>query len=328
MTEQAGVKKPMKTYSEDLRQRIILAKYETNVSDQEIANRFQVSRSFVNKLVRQYKKTRSYKSLPHGGGKTPLLQEKEIIILLELVEEDNDATLKELRERLEKKTGITVSIATICRALKKQGVTRKKKTIHASEAATERVQKLRQEYWESIRDINLDDLVFLDETGVNLAMTRHYGRATKGKRAYGKCPYNRGSNYTLIGAITKKGMLASLTFEGWTNTDTFLVYIEEVLAPKLWPGAVVVMDNLKAHQATKVKKALAESGAKIIFLSPYSPEFNPIENCWSKIKEYLRSQEARNPEKLYQAINEAINSVTDNDIIGWLTHCCYYAPSD
>lgn len=86
------------------------------------------------------------------------------------------------------------------------------------------------------------------------------------------------------------------------------------------------MDNLPAHKATKVRKAFESVGARVKFLSPYSPDFNPIENCWSKLKEYLRSQEARTSEQLARAIAQALDLVTDKDIIGWFTHCCYYVP--
>ena len=183
---------------------------------------------------------------------------------------------------------------------------------------------MRREYWTTIGEVKLSDLVFIDETGVNIAMTRHFARATKGKRADGKCSNNRGKNITLIGANATSGFLAPFTFEGWTNKEAFLTYVTEVLIPQLWPGACVVMDNLPAPKATKVREMIESVGAKVVFLSPYSPDFNPIENCWSKIKEYLRSRESRNPEDLNQAINEAIDLVTDEDIIGWFTHCCYY----
>jgi transposase len=157
-------------------------------------------------------------------------------------------------------------------------------------------------------------------------MTRRYARAKKGLRAYSKSPYNRGKNITLIGALATSGILAPFTFEGWTNQEAFLTYVTEVLAPQLWTGACVVMDNLPAHKATKVRKAIESVGARIKFLSPYSPDFNPIENCWSKLKEYLRSQEARTYDQLDRAIAQAINLVSDQDIIGWFTHCCYYVP--
>ena len=113
-----------------------------------------------------------------------------------------DATLQELSERLAKKTGVKASLSTICRFLQKLELTRKKKTLHANEAQSERVQTLRSQSWTTIGEIRLQDLVFIDETGVNLAMTRRYARAKKGLRAYNKCPYNRGENITFIGALT------------------------------------------------------------------------------------------------------------------------------
>jgi hypothetical protein len=175
------------------------------------------------------------------------------------------------------KTGSETSIATRCRLLQKLNLTRKK-TLHASEAESQRVQNLRRQYWTTIAEVKLSDLVFIDETGVNLAMTRRYGRAKKGKRAYGKCPYNRGRNLTLIGAIARSGFLAPFTFEGWTDREAFITYVREVLTPQLWVGAIVVMDNLPAQKATQVREMIESVGAQVVFLSLYSPDFNPIEN--------------------------------------------------
>ena len=316
----------MKPYSKDFRTKIIETKQKTNESIQQIANRFQVSYSFVYRLLKRYKATASVEPTPHGGGKPPLLNSQQIELLSQLVEEDNDATLQQLSLRLTEKIGIKVSIPTICRLLQRLELTRKKKTLHADEAQTERVQKLRREYWTTIGEVCLKDLVFIDETGVNLAMTRRYARAKKGERAYSKSPYNRGQNITMIGAISTTGFLAPFTFEGWTDKEAFLTYVTQVLVPELWVGACVVMDNLPAHKAIKVREAIESVGAKVKFLSPYSPDFNPIENCWSKLKAFLRSQEARTYKELDSSISEAINLITDKDIIGWFTHCCYYVP--
>lgn len=318
----------MKAYSTDLRQKIIETKLETQEADQKIAERFRVSRSFVNKLVRQYQLIGNYETLPHGGGAQAKLTREQIAVVIQLVEGNNDATLEHLSDLLKEKSGIKVSISTICRLLQRLKLTRKKKTLHANEAESERVQNLRREYWTTIGEVKLCDLVFIDETGVNLAMTRRYARAEKGKRAYGKCPYNRGRNITLIGAISLDAFLAPFTFEGWTNQEAFLTYITKVLVPQLWSGACVVMDNLAAHKATAVREAIESVGAKVVFLSPYSPDFNPIENCWSKIKAYLRSCESRTYDALDKAITKAIDLVTQDNLKGWFTHCCYYAPSN
>ncbi len=243
----------MKPYSTDLRLKIIEAKHKTNESIGQLADRFGVSYSFVSRLLKRYEATASVEPNPHGGGKPPLLNSRKIEILEQLVEEDNDATLQELSNRLAEKTGVKASLSTICRFLQRLELTRKKKTLHADEASSERVQNLRSQYWTTIGEVQLKDLVFLDETGVNLAMTRRYGRAKKGLRAYSKCPYNRGENLTLIGALATTGILAPFTFEGWTNQEAFLTYVTEVLAPHLWTGACVVMDNLPAHKATKLR---------------------------------------------------------------------------
>ena len=185
------------------------------------------------------------------------------------------------------------------------------------------MQKLRGDYWDQIRDVSEENLVFLDETGVNLAMVLLYARAFKGQRAYSKRPEKKGKNVTLIGAMALSGLIASFSFDGATDGDTFLFFVEHVLCPQLWPGAVVVMDNLSAHKVSGVREALAKVGANVVYLSPYSPDFNPIENCWSKLKAALRRMEARTREHLDEAITEVLNLVTLTDIRNWFAHCCY-----
>ena len=175
-----------------------------------------------------------------------------------------------------------------------------------------------------MRDINPVNLVFLDETGVNLALVSLYGRALKGQRAYGKRPKAKGKNISLLGAMTlAEGFLGGLSLEGGITGDVFLWFIETLLCPKLWPGAVVVMDNLPAHKVKGVRAAIEAVGAHVVYLSPYSPDFNPIEHLWSKLKQYLRSIEARTNESLHQAIADGLNTICSQDICQWFIHCCY-----
>lgn len=176
--------------------------------------------------------------------------------------------------------------------------------------------------------MKLADLVFVDEAGVNLAMSRHYARSVQGTRAYGQRPDARGKNVTMIGAVSLKGFIASLTFPGGTDSLAFQTYVTKVLVPNLWQGACVVMDNFSSHKVAGIEEAIAAAGAKLVYLPPYSPDFNPIENCWSKVKEFLRSRAARTSEELDQAITEAFDAVTTKDLIGWFTHCCYYVAPD
>jgi transposase len=179
-----------------------------------------------------------------------------------------------------------------------------------------------------LSEVKLTDLVFVDEAGVNLAMSRRYARSLQGTRAYGDRPDARGKNVTMIGGVSLQGFIASLTFQGGTDALAFQTYVTEVLVPNLWEGACVVMDNFSSHKVAGIQEAIEAVGAKLVYLPPYSPDFNPIENCWSKVKEFLRAKAARTYETLDQAITEAFNAVTGKDMIGWFTHCCYYVAPD
>lgn len=211
----------MKPYSTDLRLKIIEAKHKSNESIGQLAERFGVSYSFVSRLLKRYKATASVEPNPHGGGNPPLLNSQQIEILKQLVEEDNDATPQEFSSRLTGKIGVKASLATICRFLQRLELTTKKRLYTKRQASSERVQNLRSQYWTTIGQVQLKNFVFIDETGINLAMTGRHARAKRGKRAYSKCPDNRGKNITMIGAIATTGFLAPNTFEGWTNQEAF-----------------------------------------------------------------------------------------------------------
>lgn len=198
-----------------------------------------------------------------------------------------------------------------------------KKTLAAAEQDTQRVKDLRFAYRLWSCTIDPRNLVFIDETGIHLAMTRLYGRAPMGERLYdSEAPVNRGEHISLIGGISLDGLIATLSIVGSVNTDVFLFYIQEILIPQLWPGAIMVMDNLPVHHASAVQEAIAAVGAKVVFLPPYSPDLSPIELCWSKLKQLLRSAKARTPEALDQALTRIINEcISDDDVLGWFSHC-------
>ena len=152
-------------------------------------------------------------------------------------------------------------------------------------------------------------------------MVRLFGRALRGERAVDSVPRNRGTNVSLIGALSLDGLIASMTLSGSVDTAVFLSYVNEVLVPQLWTGAIVVMDNLKVHHAHSVRCAIEAVGAQVVFLPPYSPDLSPIELCWSKLKQFLRSKAARTCEALDQAMTEAVDAITEDDTIGWFNHC-------
>lgn len=195
--------------------------------------------------------------------------------------------------------------------------------MHPNEKETERVQKLRVEFWEKIRGIPVKDLVFLDEAGVNLALIRLYARAPRGQRARGTRPHKRGKNVSMIGAIALSGIIASINLLGSTDGLTFEAFVIRKLIPNLWKGATVVWDNCSIHKGKEIEQAIVSAGGKLIYLPPYSPDFNPIENCWSKIKNILRSIGARNYKDLDSAITQAYSQVSLKDIRNWFAHSCY-----
>jgi transposase len=171
--------------------------------------------------------------------------------------------------------------------------------------------------------LDLTRFNFIDESGVNPAMTRLYGRAPIGERAAGSVPINYGSNLTIIGALGIGGLSALMTVDGATDGDIFRVYVGEVLCPSLRPGDIVMMDNLRAHKVSGVREAIEGRGAKLIYLPPYSPDLNPIERCWSKIKTALRAIGARTRRALEGAIKKALSTITESDAFAWFAHCGY-----
>jgi transposase len=186
------------------------------------------------------------------------------------------------------------------------------------------VQQKRVDYWQTIREIKAEDLIFIDESGVNLAMVRLYGRALKGKRVRGEKPQKRGKNVSIIGALGLEKVFVKAVIYGGVDRVTFEGFISK-LVPKLWKGACVVMDNAMIHLGEMVRTMIEEVGGRLIYLSPYSPEFSPIENMWSKVKAILRKLKARNYKDLMDGIETAILEVTKKDIYNWFTHCCYCA---
>ncbi len=194
--------------------------------------------------------------------------------------------------------------------------------IYASERDLERVQARRGEYQTEIAAIS-GRLKFLDEAGSNIAMTRLYGRAAPGVRVYDATPQNYGENMTMLACLSEDGLSAPMTVTGAVDGQVFLAYVEQVLTPTLSASDVVIMDNLGAHKVKGVREAIEARGAKVIYLPPYSPDLNPIEKCWSKIKTYLRAAKARTRQALEQALKEALLLVTEKDARCWFASCGY-----
>lgn len=166
-------------------------------------------------------------------------------------------------------------------------------------------------------------LIFFDESGVNLSMTRAYGRAPTHERVYGSVPKNWGDNVTLSAGLTRDGLVAPLRLIGAMNSEVFEAYVEQFVVPELRPGDVVVMDNLSAHKQASIRSLIQSAGADLVYLPPYSPDLNPIEMVWSKVKSILRSIAARTFEELEDAIVVALSAISSSDAENYIRHAGY-----
>jgi transposase len=311
----------MKAYSQDLRERVVRACDEGRLSRQQVADLFRVSTAWVRRLLQRRRLTGSFAARPHAGGPQPKLDDERRGRLLVLVAAQPDATLAELRDRL----AAPVHLSTIARALTRLGLTVKKKVLQAAEQDRPDVRHQRATYCGRVAAIDPDRLVFLDECGANTAMTRLYGRAPRGERVVGSVPQGHWKTTTLISAIRRAGVVASLVFEGPTDEAAFRAYITKVLVPAVRPGDIVVLDRLAVHRAGWVRRALRKAGAGVWYLPPYSPDFNPIEKVWAKVKAWLRKVGARVTEALWDAITRALETVTAQDCVNCFAHCGYPA---
>lgn len=169
----------------------------------------------------------------------------------------------------------------------------------------------------------LTHLKFIDESGANLGLTRLFGRAAPGERVLEGTPGQSGDHYTVVAALGWKGIQASWLLKGAMDTMAFEAYVQQVLAPSLRVGDIVVIDNLSAHKSDNVRTLIERRGARLLFLPPYSPDLNPIELCWSKIKTALRAAKARTLDTLLEALAAAFSAVSLADIRAWFAHCGY-----
>jgi transposase len=310
----------MATYSQDLRQRVLDCVERNEGSLRQIALRFVVSLSFVVRLLQLHRRTGSLDPKPPAGGRPAALGPDDLERLQELVRQQPDATLKELRQRL----GVSCSLTAIWRALEKLRLSRKKKVLRADEQDRPDVQEKRQAFREELAGVDPQRLVFVDESGANTAMTRTDGRAPVGERVYASAP-GHWDTMTLTCGLRLSGVTAALVFEGATNTVNFENYVEQILVPELRPGDVVIWDNPKPHLSEEAVEAVEAVGARVVPLPPWSPDLTPIEEMFSKVKDALRSAEPRTKAAIVAALVQALHDVTPEDITGWFRDRAAYA---
>jgi transposase len=310
----------MRPYSLDLRERIVAAIERGEHSLRQIAHLFSVNLSFIVRLLQRRRATGSLQPKPHAGGPRPKLDAAAVRRLLALVRQQPDATLRELRDRL----SLPCHISTIARVLRRHGITRKKKTLHAQERERPDVQAHRRAFTAQLATEGPGHLVFVDEFGATTAMTRLYGRAPAGERIEATTP-GAWKNVTLIVGLRPTEVVAPFVFEGATDGDAFRTYVQQVLVPSLQPGDVVVWDNLQPHKNAQAHQAVAAARARVEPLPVYSPDLTPIEELGSKVKAFLRSVGARTTRTVMAALGTALEQITPSDIKGWFQDRCAYA---
>jgi transposase len=171
--------------------------------------------------------------------------------------------------------------------------------------------------------VDPERLLFVDECGTHASLAPIYGYAARGERLYLPVPRSRGKNTTLLSSMTIEGMGPSLTVEGSTTARVFETYVEKVLLPSLKEGQIVVMDNLGAHGPKRIRELIEQHGCELLYLPSYSPDYNPIEEAFAKIKNLLRKAAARSKETLVEAIGAALSAVTVADVRGFFEHAGY-----
>lgn len=199
-----------------------------------------------------------------------------------------------------------------------------KKTVIASEQDAE----ARASWRDVTATIPAQSVIFLDETSTQTNMTRRRARAPRGQRAVGRVPRNHGPNITCLAALTPTGISEPLVFKGALDGDVFVTWVREWLAPSLEPGTTVVLDNLSVHKHQAARTAIEAAGCTLRFLPAYSPDFNPIEHAFAKLKTHLRTVAARDYESLSTAIGDGLDTITAADAAAFYRHCGYHLPVD
>ncbi|MFC6928876.1 IS630 family transposase, partial [Novosphingobium lubricantis] len=291
--------------SMDLRVRL-LAAVDGGLSCRAAAARFGVAPSTAIRWHAQRRATGDFAPRPQGGDMRSRRVEERSADILALWEARKDISLEELRIALAE-VGLTVSVAGLHRFFVRRGMTRKKKTGHAVEQDRPDVLKQRHHWFDGQIDLEPERLVFIDETWTATNMTRSHGRCAKGERLRMGYPHGHRKTTTLVAGLRMTGMVAPMVLDGPINGDWFEAYVAQVLVPELRPGDVVIMDNLSSHKRPAVRDRIEAAGATLRFLPPYSPDFNPIEKAFSRLKAMLRKAGERTVSGLWDLIGKLVD---------------------
>lgn len=198
-----------------------------------------------------------------------------------------------------------------------------KKSAHASEQDRADIAAAREDWFEKQPDLEPERLIFIDETGASTKMARLRGRSPKGERLRAGVPHGHWKTTTFVAGLRLTGMSAPMVLDGPMNREAFLIYVKHFLAPTLTPGDIVIMDNLPAHKGADVRRSIETTGARLMFLPPYSPDFNPIENAFAKLKALLRKAAERTVEGLWRAIGNLLDAFTPDECANYFAAAGY-----
>ena len=306
-------------HSLDLRKRIVEA-VQSGSAARAAARRFGVSASSAITLVGRWRRTGDYGPGQVGGQKRRKLA-GHVDWLHDVMTSEPDITLRELQERLAGK-GIKISCQSINDTLHALGY-RYKKTAHAAEQERADVAAKRRLWRNWQHWLRTGRLVFVDETGARTNMARLRGRSLKGQRLHAAIPWGHWKTTTFVAGLRTTGFIAPMVLDGAMNGAAFKAYVEQMLAPSLSPGDIVIMDNLSSHKVAGVRKAIKAAGAFLLYLPPYSPDLNPIELAFSKLKALLRKAAARSVEDLWRIIGKLLDDFSPQECINFFRHAGY-----
>lgn len=318
-------------YSDELRWRMVYQSYGLNLSYRQIAANLNVDVSTVSRVINRYEETGdvSKKRHPHGHDHhLKRLTPTDEFLILELVAEKPGIYLRELRAEIFKNTGTQISESTICTFLRKNGFTRRK----LSRVAGQRCDFLRSQFMEDLSIFSMDMFVFVDESGSdNRDALRKYGYSLRGQPAKALSLFPRGKHLSAIAAMCCDGVLGCQIREGGVNSEAFQAFLDMELASKLLPfnginpRSIVVMDNASIHHADQLTNSLEDLGVLVYFLPPYSPDLNPIEELFSKVKSVMKANEyVLEGYDIETSILCGFSSITSVDCVNWINHSGYY----
>lgn len=306
----------MAPYSMDLRARVVRA-WDASGDAEEVAATFAVSRAWVHRLVQRRRETGSIAPRQQTKFRSRVLAGQEAR-LAALIAACPDATLAELREALP----TTAALSTLWLEIDRLGLT-VKKTVYADEQRRPAVAAERRRWRDGQPLHDARQYVFLDECGVTTDLLRRYGRSPRGTRLRDHTPCSHWETHTVIAALRREGLGAPAVFDGPIDSPTFLAYVEQVLVPTLRPGDVVVLDNLAVHKQPEVRAAIEQAGALLRFLPPCSPDFNPIELAFAKLKAFFRAARPRTFDHVCALMAAALALFMPDECANYVRHCGY-----